>query len=69
MHTVGWLELGDEQRARENFRMMFRNINPPFKVCPLYTFYLDVICNDMACFTILRVTGAVFNANLIAYEH
>ena len=51
MHTVGWLELGDEQRARENFRMMFRNINPPFKACPLYNFCLRVFCNDMSCFT------------------
>lgn len=32
MHTVGWLELGDTERAYKNFRMMFRNINEPFKV-------------------------------------
>ncbi|XP_062568653.1 protein-glucosylgalactosylhydroxylysine glucosidase-like [Saccostrea cucullata] len=32
MHTVGWLELGQPQRAYENFKMMFRNINGPFKV-------------------------------------
>ncbi|KAL4217202.1 hypothetical protein ACF0H5_023655 [Mactra antiquata] len=32
MHTVGWLELGDEKRAEDNFKMMFRNINNPFKV-------------------------------------
>lgn len=32
MHTVGWLELGDLERARQNFKMMFRNINGPFKV-------------------------------------
>ncbi|VDI81940.1 Hypothetical predicted protein, partial [Mytilus galloprovincialis] len=32
MHTVGWLELQDEQKAQEMFKMLFRNINGPFKV-------------------------------------
>ncbi|XP_045179575.2 protein-glucosylgalactosylhydroxylysine glucosidase-like [Mercenaria mercenaria] len=32
MHTVGWLELGEDEKAYKNFRMMFRNINEPFKV-------------------------------------
>ncbi|XP_048733983.2 protein-glucosylgalactosylhydroxylysine glucosidase-like isoform X1 [Ostrea edulis] len=32
MHTVGWLELDQPQRAHQNFKMMFRNINGPFKV-------------------------------------
>ncbi|XP_077981915.1 protein-glucosylgalactosylhydroxylysine glucosidase-like [Glandiceps talaboti] len=32
MHTVGWLERGDEEKADEMFQKMFRNINGPFKV-------------------------------------
>ena len=32
MHTVGWLELNEEERAAKAFKMMFRNINEPFKV-------------------------------------
>lgn len=32
MHTVGWLELGNETRAQQSFGMMRRNINEPFKV-------------------------------------
>ena len=32
MHTVGWLELGDWDKANEMFSYMFRNINGPFKV-------------------------------------
>ncbi|XP_052777171.1 protein-glucosylgalactosylhydroxylysine glucosidase-like [Mya arenaria] len=32
MHTVGWLEVGNETRAYNSFKMMFRNINEPFKV-------------------------------------
>lgn len=40
MHTVGWLELGEPQRAHQNFRMMFRNINGPFKV--YFTFGREV---------------------------
>lgn len=41
MHTVGWLELGEPQRAHQNFRMMFRNINGPFKV--YFTFGREVM--------------------------
>ncbi|XP_076098796.1 protein-glucosylgalactosylhydroxylysine glucosidase-like isoform X1 [Mytilus galloprovincialis] len=32
MHTVGWLELQDEHKAQEMFKMLLRNINGPFKV-------------------------------------
>ncbi|XP_006813312.1 protein-glucosylgalactosylhydroxylysine glucosidase-like [Saccoglossus kowalevskii] len=32
MHTVGWLELGEEEKADDMFKMMFRNLNGPFKV-------------------------------------
>jgi hypothetical protein len=32
MHTVGWLELKDQDKADQMFFTMFRNINGPFKV-------------------------------------
>ena len=32
MHTVGWLEFGEEERAASTFKMMLRNVNDPFKV-------------------------------------
>ena len=38
MHTVGWLEFGEEERAANTFKMMLRNVNDPFKVCLLLLF-------------------------------
>lgn len=32
MHTVSWLEFGEEELADENFKKMNLNINEPFKV-------------------------------------
>ncbi|ELU12915.1 hypothetical protein CAPTEDRAFT_112806, partial [Capitella teleta] len=32
MHTVGWLELGNQEKANEMFSTMFRNVNGPFKI-------------------------------------
>lgn len=32
MHTLGWLELGDEEKAAELFARTYANMRPPFKV-------------------------------------
>ncbi|XP_070563897.1 LOW QUALITY PROTEIN: protein-glucosylgalactosylhydroxylysine glucosidase-like [Ptychodera flava] len=32
MHTVGWLEFGEEDKADDMFKKMFRNLNGPFKI-------------------------------------
>ena len=37
MHTVGWLEFGEEERAANTFKMMLRNVNDPFKVTFTYS--------------------------------
>lgn len=36
MHTVGWLELNEERKANDMFKMLLRNINGPFKVKHTY---------------------------------
>lgn len=50
MHTVGWLELGDEKRARKSFGMMRRNINEPFKVASKQHVYFQLETEIAAMF-------------------
>lgn len=64
MHTVGWLELGNEGRANATFRTMFRNVNGPFRV---FSEKPDENEEGMRCTNFITGAGGLLQAVMFGY--